>query len=122
MTQENNKVDVTVHVDKIVRNVAIAGVLIVGGNAEGELFGADGVSGPEVYGERRWKRKQRSYFLRFGRHNNNDLCCEDPLYAQFPRGERRGAGGDAKRKRSRQWGHDLLRGHAEHQLCGSDRL
>lgn len=30
MTQENNKVDVTVHVDKIVRNVAIAGVLIVG--------------------------------------------------------------------------------------------
>ena len=28
--RDNNKVDVTVHVDKIVRNVAIAGVLIVG--------------------------------------------------------------------------------------------
>ena len=28
--RDNNKVDFTVHVDKIVRNVAIAGVLIVG--------------------------------------------------------------------------------------------
>ena len=28
--RDNTKVDVTVHVDKIVRNVAIAGVLIVG--------------------------------------------------------------------------------------------
>lgn len=30
MSKKENSVDVTVHVDKIVRNVAIAGVLIVG--------------------------------------------------------------------------------------------
>ena len=30
MSRKENSVDVTVHVDKIVRNVAVAGVLIVG--------------------------------------------------------------------------------------------
>ena len=30
MSKKENSVDVTVHVDKIVRNVAVAGVLIVG--------------------------------------------------------------------------------------------